>query len=191
MHSGNVGKMSLSRWAQRPLGLSLLLVASSLAGCSSPAPDGEPRPREVRRSLARLLADSPEHLQLTSDLRQEGDGGYAAEAKGEGGVAYRVTAMAHERRLTYRAEGGGRVLSGVAVLPEPSFSDRHPEGMQALRAVALALHAAGVVWPALGAFGLRRRYSSRTETVLALVAALNFGFVLMWGYQLVINFGAA
>src|SRR5437667_189747 len=68
----------------RLIGLTIPLLASSLAGCS-PAPAGpdEPPPRQVRRELARLLEDT-EHLRLT-DFRQEGAGRYAAEAKGPGG----------------------------------------------------------------------------------------------------------
>jgi hypothetical protein len=48
-----------------------------------------------------------------------------------------------------------------------------------------------VIWPVLGAFGLRRRYSRRVETFLSLFAAINAGFVAMWGYLFVTNFGAA
>jgi hypothetical protein len=176
---------------QQRLGLGLLLVASCVVGCSSPAPDGQPAPREVRRGLARLLADSPEHLQLTSDLRQEGEGRYAGEARGEGGVAYRLTAWTEGRQLIYKASGGGRELGGRMTLPEPSFDDRHPTAMQALRAVAFALHSAGVVWPVLVAFGLRRRYSPRTEKVLTVVAVLNFGFAVMWAYLFVTNLGTS
>jgi hypothetical protein len=99
--------------------------------------------------------------------------------------------------MTYQAESenlfhtkGPEILRGGMNLPEPPFDERHPEFMQWLRAVLCVLQTAGVVWPVLGRFGLRRRYSQRTETILTIFAAVNLGCALMWGYQFFTNLGA-
>jgi hypothetical protein len=180
--------MLLSHHINRRLliGLLLLFLVSLLGGCSSPPADNEEAPpRQVRRELARLLSES-EHLRLT-EFREEGPGHYAGVAESPGGAKYQVTATTAGRALTYEADGGGRLLRGRANLPEPPFDERHPEAMQWLRAAAIIVQGAGVVWPALGAFGLRRRYSRRMETILALAAAVNAGFVVWWIYQIVIE----
>ena len=173
-----------------PVRLSLPLLAFFLPGCSSPPPDAnEPPPRQVRRELARLLADT-EHLDLT-EFHKEADGRNAAEAKSQGGATYRVEATVQDHTLIYKADGGGRLLGGRKVLPEPPFDERHPQGVQWLRGLALVIQAAGAAWPALGRFGLRRRYSSRAETLLAVFGAVNVAFAAWWAYQIIINWGSA
>jgi hypothetical protein len=169
--------------------LGTLLVASSLTGCTSATagPD-EPPPAQVRRELARLLSES-EHLRVT-EFRQEAPGKYTAVAVSPGGVTYQVAASTEGRVLVYRAEGGDRFLRGRANLPEAPFDELHPQAMQWLRIGAILVQGAGVVWPALGMFGLRRRYSRRVETMLALVAAINAGCVVWWAMQLANNWGA-
>jgi hypothetical protein len=47
-----------------------------------------------------------------------------------------------------------------------------------------------VVWAVLGRFGYRRLYSPRVERVVILSAAINLGFVLLWGYEFYQNLGA-
>jgi len=172
----------------KPLRRTLPLLAAFLAGCS-PAASDEPPPRQVRRELARLLEET-QHLRLT-DFRQEGEGHYAAEAKDPQGASYHVDVTVQGRTLSYKAEGKDRYLSGWGNLPEPPFDEQHPQAMQWLRGLALVLQTAGAVWPALGRFGWRRRYSPRTETILLVCGAINAGFAAWWAYQIVINWGVA
>jgi len=166
------------------------LAAALLVGCTSavPGPD-EPPPRQVRRELAQLL-EGTEHLQLT-EFRNEGEGRYAAEAKAPDGTSYHVDVTVRGRTLSYEASGGGLVLHAQGRLPEPSFEDRHPQVLQWLRGLALVVQTAGAIWPALGRFGLRRRFAPRTETILAVFAAVNAGFAAWWVYQIILNWGVA
>jgi hypothetical protein len=169
-----------------PLRRTLPLLVACLAGCS-PAASDEPPPRQVRREVARLLEET-QHLRLT-DFRQEGEGHYAAEAQGSDGASYHVDVTVQGRTLIFKAEGRDRYLGGRKELPEPPFDEKHPQAMQWLRGLACALQTAGAVWPVLGRFGLRRRYSPRVETALALFAAVNAAFAAWWVYQIVINWG--
>jgi hypothetical protein len=169
--------------------LGALLVTSSLTGTSATASSDEPPPAQVRRELVRLLSES-EHLRVT-EFHKEAPGKYTAVAVGPAGVTYQVTASTEGRVLVYRAEGGGRVLRVTANLPEAPSDELHPQAMQWLRIAAILIQGAGVVWPALGMFGLRRRYSRRVETMLALLAAVNAGCVVWWAMQLANNWGAA
>jgi hypothetical protein len=150
----------------------------------------------VRRELARALANTSDHLTLT-EFHAEGEGRYVGEAKSVSGSNYRVEVTTKGRSLTYQAEGDNLlptrdtgILRGSVIWHEPPFDERHPEAMQWLRAALCALHTAGVIWPLLGAFGWRRRYSPRTEKFLTLFAAVNLGVALLWGYQFVTNLGA-
>ncbi len=176
--------------------LACLLSACLLLGCSSPPGTAEPSPHDVERQLREVL-DKEYHLSLT-EFRAEGEGHYVGEAKSVSGANYRVTATTEGRRLTYQAEednlfptGGPGVLRGSRPLREPSFDERHPEAMQWLRAVACGVHTVGVIWPLLGAFGWRRRYSPRVERALTVFAVVNLGFAFLWGYQFVTNLAAA
>jgi hypothetical protein len=178
------------RFPFRLIGLTIPLLAFFLPSCSPTSPDAnEPPPRQVRRELARLLEDT-ERLQLT-EFHKEEDGRYTAEAKSQGGATYHVEARVQNHTLVYKADGGGRLLGGRKVLPEPPFDESHPQAVQWLRGLALVIQAAGAVWPALGRFGLRRRYSSRTETLLAVFGAVNAACAAWWGYQIIINWGSA
>jgi hypothetical protein len=177
--------------------LGLLFVAAPLAGCSPPPADEPPTPHEVHKRLAQDLAKREEHL-LLEDLHDDGDGRYSGTAKGNsGGVVYtyRIEAKVEARWLHYTARGStlmgeGPVLSGVIPLPVPSFRERHAELMQWLRAVAFVVQGLAVVWAVLGRFGYRRLYSPRVERVVILSAAINLGFVLLWGYEFYMNLGA-
>jgi hypothetical protein len=159
-----------------------------LVGCS-PAASDEPPPRQVRRELARML-EGTEHLRLT-DFHKEGEGQYAAEAKSPDGTSYHVQVTVQGRLLIYKAEGKDRYLGGRKELPEPPFDEEHPQAMQWLRGLGFVLQTAGAVWPALGRFGWRRRYSPRTETILLVCGAINAGFAAWWASQIVINWGVA
>jgi hypothetical protein len=172
------------------IGLGILLLAASVPGCSSaPAGADTAPPRQVRRELAQRLEQS-EHLRLT-EFREEGEGRYAAGAKSPDGATYHVTAKVHGREMTYEAEGGGRLLRGWIQLPEPPFEEGHPLAVQWLRGLAFVIQAAGAVWPALGRFGWRRRFSPRTETILLVFGPINAGFAAWWAYQIALNWGAA
>jgi hypothetical protein len=161
-----------------------------LVGCSSAqtAPEEAP-PRQVRRELARLLYET-EHLRLT-EFRQEAAGQYAATATSPTGESYRVDVKVQGHTLTYEAVGKDRLLHMRRELPEPPFDEAHPAAMQGLRGLAFLLQSLGAVWPALARFGLRRRYSPRTETLLAVFGAVNAAFVAWWVYQIVVNWGVA
>jgi hypothetical protein len=150
----------------------------------------------VRKQLAPRLTQTDDHLALT-ELRAEGEGHFTGKARGASGTTYRVTATAKGRELNYKAEPEGRpekpsvIFGGTVVLTEPSFEDRYPQAMQWLRCALCVLHSAGVVWPVLGRFGLRRRYSPRTEKFLTLFAAVNLALAMIWGYEFVTGLDAA
>jgi hypothetical protein len=175
----------------------LLVAGFVVVGCqSAPADSAEPSLREVRKNLAKALDLAKTHLTL-GDLREEKPGQYVGEARDTGGVPYRVTATREDRRLSWKAEPDNllpapavNIFGGSLPLEELPFEERHPEAMQWLRAAACAVQTAGVVWPLLGAFGWRRRYSPRTEKLLTIFAAVNLGCALLWGYQFVTNLGA-
>jgi hypothetical protein len=179
--------------------LRLGLLLAALAGCSSPpAGDEPPTPREVRKELTRQLNGRTEHLEL-KDLQVDGEGRYTGTAEGNinGAIyTYRIEAEVKDRWLRYSAKGSnmllgeGPVLSGVVPLPVLSFRERHYELMQWLRAVAFVVQGLAVVWAVLGRFGYRRLYSPRVERVVILSAAINLGFVLLWGYEFYQNLGA-
>jgi hypothetical protein len=175
------------RWAA-------LLLALSLIGCSSSGDPNEPTPREVRNELAKLLADREEHMTLT-DFQPDGEHQYKATAKDSKGATYQLTVTTKGRTLHFDAkpdDPDGNFLSGYrGTWPEPPFDERHPDLMQWLRASLCALHTLGVIWPIMGLFGWRRRYSPTTERVLTVFALVNVGFALYWGYQYVNNLGAS
>jgi hypothetical protein len=178
--------------------LAAVVASLAAAGCpSAPPGDGEPSAREVRKQLApRLTQTTDDHLTLT-ELHGEGEGRFTGEARGVSGAVYRVTATAKGRQLTYQAEAKAvpgkttQIFRGTLPLPEPSFEDRYPQAMQWLRGALCVLHSAGVVWPVLGRFGLRRRYSPRTEKFLTLFAAVNLALAMIWGYEFVTGLDAA
>jgi hypothetical protein len=175
------------------LWLGLLLIASSLLGCSSPPPDDQPpTPGEVRKQLAKSLKGQERGNPLVlDDLHEEGEGRYTGTATGNsGGViyTYAIDAQVDKRWLHYTAKGStllgdGPIFSGVVPLPLPPFRERHAELMQWLRAIACVVQGLAVVWAVLGRFGLRRLYSPRMERVLVISAAFNLAFALMWGYE--------
>jgi hypothetical protein len=177
----------------RLIWLGLLIVASSLAGCSSPSPnDLPPTPREVRKQLAKSLT---ERKILLDDFHEEGDGRYSGKAEGDGGMTYAVKAEVQGRWLHYTASGrtvfgDGPFLSGVLPLPGLPFRERHAELMQWLRAIACVVQGLAVVWAVLGRFGYRRPYSPRLERILVISAAINLGFAIMWGYEFFTNLGS-
>jgi hypothetical protein len=183
--------------AARLIRLAALVASLAAAGCP-PAPpgNGEPTLREVRKQLAPRLTQTDDHLTLT-ELHGEGEGRFSGEARGNSGAVYRVTATAQGRQLSFQAEAKAvpgkatLIFRGTLPLPEPSFEDRYPLAMQWLRGALCVLHSAGVVWPVLGRFGLRRRYSPRTEKFLTLFAAVNLALAMIWGYEFVTGLDAA
>jgi len=178
----------------------VLLLMLSPSGCSPSADDSEPSPREVRKNLAKALAAHGEqpadHLTLT-DFQPDGEHQYQATAKDSHGTTYRVKVTTKGRSLRYQAEpdhsdgAPSVILSGSTNCPVPPFDERHPDLMQWLRASLCALHTLGVLWPMMGRFGWRRRYSPTTERFLSVFALVNAGFALLWGYQYVNNLGIA
>ncbi len=185
------GSLAPNRGGRPVLWPAVALAVATLftGGPAASANTEKPPPQQVRRELEHLLRES-ERLRLT-EFHEEAPGKYTAVAVGPGGVTYQITASTEGRVLLYSAEGGDRFLRGRANLPEAPFDEQHPETMQWLRIAAIVVQGAGVVWPALGMFGLRRRYSRRVETILALVAAINAGCVVWWAMQVVSKWGSA
>jgi hypothetical protein len=179
----------------RLLPLLVLLAASTLAGCSPAPADELPTFRQVRQAVAAELKKRPEHL-ILEDFHEDEKGRYSgtAEANSDGTVyQYKIEASVEGPWLRYKARGSnllgeGPVLSGAIPAPLPTFRERHYELMQWLRAIAFVVQGLTVVWAVLGRFGLRRLYSPRVERVLVLVAAINLGFAMLWGYEFVTNF---
>ena len=176
------------RWA-------LLLSTLSLLGCSTD--NGEPSPREVRTNLEKAFAANPkpeDRLTLT-DFQPDGEHRYKGTAKDVSSATYHLTITTKGRSLTFEAQPdrpGGNIRHGSAApWPEPPFDERHPQFMQWLRGGLCGLHTVGVIWPMLGRFGWRRRYSPGTERVLSVFALVNVGFALFWGYMFMTNMTAA
>jgi hypothetical protein len=177
--------------------LSLLLVASSLAGCSSPSlNDQPPTLREIRKQLAEGLKRQSLFL---DDLHEDGDGRYTGKSeRNVRGViyVYRIEATVKGRWLRYTATprtplpDEENILGGTLPLPMLPFRERHAELMQWLRAVACVVQGLAVVWAMLGRFGYRRSYSPRLERILVISAAINLGFAIMWGYEFFTNLGS-
>jgi hypothetical protein len=171
------------------LGVGLLLAG----GCSSG--EVEPTPREVEKELARNLKERPEHV-LLDELHETDPGKYEGRAESGADVLYKVEAkLIPGRRLEYSAHGSSLagepvILRGTLPLPVPTIWERHRRLTQWLRAGGCVVQGLFVVWVVLGRYGYRRQYSPRVETVLALVAAVNLGFALLWGYQFYTNLGA-
>ncbi len=172
-----------------------LLVASSVAGCAPPPGDEPTTPRQVRRELTQEFKRRDPPL-LLEDLRDEGEGHYTGKAEANLGgeiYTYTIAVTVEGRWMRYSAKGSsslageGPVLSGILPVPPPTFRERHFELMQWLRAVAFVVQGLTVVWTVLGRFGLRRLYSTRAERVLVIVAAVNLGFALLWGYEFITN----
>jgi hypothetical protein len=145
----------------------------------------------VRRKLEEFLRRDPQDPLFVDELHQEGEGRYVGKALGKGGQPYRLEVKTNGRRLTYEAQSEDRHLRGMTSWSEPPWYERHVTAWRWISGVALCVHAVGVLWPMLGVFGLRRRYSLRTETILSVVAAANFAFACFWGYQLVTYWGVA
>jgi hypothetical protein len=165
------------------LGGGLPVFLAFLAGCSSPQTD-EPTPREVRKHLMQQLESNSLHL---AAFHQEEEGHYLGEASDSKGNKYRLDVTLEGRAMTWHASQPDVILSGRMTLPEPTFTERHRDLVQGLRAVVCVINSLAVVWALLGPLGFRRRYSPATERIVTIVGAINLGLAMFVGYQFYLN----